>query len=137
MVQKETVSENNRIVANPLLRNLIFLAGWFFVFLAFIGILLPLVPTTPFLLLAAACFYRSSGKFYKWIMQNKLFGHYLQDYKAGRGIPPHVKVTALLFTWTSTLVSAFFFLPWLWLRILVIGISIAITVHLAMVKTRR
>jgi len=124
------------VLSNPLLRRILFTCGWFFTVLAFLGAILPLVPTTPFLLVAAACFYRSSGKFYHWIMYNKMFGHYLRDYKSGKGIPLRVKIMALAFTWISTLVSVLFFIPFLWLKILVIALSAAVTVHLALVRTR-
>lgn len=128
---------NVPLVKNPLLRSLLFVSGWIFTLLALLGAILPLVPTTPFLLAAAACFYRSSGRFYGWIMHNKYFGHYLQNYKEGKGIPLKVKVVALAFTWVSTLVSAIFFIPWLWLKILVLSISAGITIHLALVKTAK
>lgn len=125
------------LVENLFLRRTLFICGWIFTGLAFLGAVLPLVPTTPFLLVAAACFYRSSGRFYHWIMYNRLFGHYLRDYRSGRGIPLHVKILALSFTWVSTLVSVIFFIPYLWLEILVIAISAAVTVHLVLIKTRR
>ncbi len=126
-----------RIVKNPLLRLLFLIMGFLFMILAFFGAILPVLPTTPFLLGSAFFFYRSSSRFYRWIMYNRFFGHYLRDYKAGRGIPLRVKLMALGFTWTSTLVSVIFFIPFLWLSILVISINVAITIHLAMVGTRK
>jgi uncharacterized membrane protein YbaN (DUF454 family) len=119
------------------LRLALLIAGWFFTVLAFIGFVLPLVPTTPFLLAAAACFYRSSDRFYHWIMDNRYFGHYLREYQSGRGIPMRVKVITLAFTWTSTLVSALFIAPWLWLKILLIAISLAVTIHLIRIRTHK
>jgi uncharacterized membrane protein YbaN (DUF454 family) len=130
-------NEKHAGISNPVLRIIVLACGWFFVFLAMLGALLPLIPTTPFLLIAAACFYRSSGKFYRWIMNNRYFGHYLQDYKAGMGIPLRIKITTLSFTWLSTILSSIFFIPWLWLKILVVLISAAVTVHLLMIKTRK
>jgi uncharacterized membrane protein YbaN (DUF454 family) len=135
-MDKTEKKSNPSIIKNPVIRIVVLIFGWFFVFLALLGAILPLIPTTPFLLAAAACFYRSSDKFYHWIMTNKLFGHYLQDYKAGHGIPLRVKIMALSFSWLSTIVSILFFIPWLWLKILVFVISSAITVHLLMIKTR-
>lgn len=128
---------NPPLVRNRFIRSLLLVAGWIFTFLAFLGAILPLVPTTPFLVVAAASFYRSSPRFYNMIMNNRWFGHYLQDYKNGRGIPLMVKVTALSFMWLSTLVSVLFFIPFLWLKILVIGFSTAVTVHLYFIKTKR
>lgn len=138
MDQEQTAEKMNnpKMIKNPVVRSVVFVFGWVFVFLAMLGAILPLIPTTPFLLAAAASFYRSSDRFYHWIMTNKLFGHYLQDYKAGRGIPLHVKIMALSFSWLSTIVSIVFFIPWLWLKILVFALTSAITIHLLMIKTR-
>jgi uncharacterized membrane protein YbaN (DUF454 family) len=134
---EETKKKNNPpMIKNPVIRTVVLAFGWVFVFLALLGAILPLIPTTPFLVAAAAAFYRSSDKFYHWIMTNRLFGHYLQDYKAGRGIPLRVKITALSFSWLSTIISIIFFIPWLWLKILVFAITSAITVHVLMMKTR-
>lgn len=111
--------------------------GFLFTFLAFLGALLPLLPTTPFLIVAAACFFRSSARFYNWIMFNRIFGHYLQDYQSGRGVAMHVKIMALSFMWISTLVSIFVFIPWLWLEILLLFIAIAVTIHVLMIRTKK
>jgi uncharacterized membrane protein YbaN (DUF454 family) len=134
--EKTEKRNNPSIIKNPVIRTVVLIFGWFFVLLALLGAILPLIPTTPFLVAAAAAFYRSSDKFYHWIMTNRLFGHYLQDYKAGRGIPVRVKITALSFSWLSTIISIIFFIPWLWLKILVFAITSAITVHVLMMKTR-
>ena len=125
------------IVKNQFVRILLLMAGWLFVSLAIIGAVLPLVPTTPFLLIAAACFYRSSSRFYQWLMNNKLFGQYIRDYKEKKGVPLNVKLVTLIFLWASILVSAFILVPILWLQILLIAIAVAVTVHIALIKTKR
>ena len=130
-------SADAQVTRNLLLRRILFAGGLLFSALAFIGAVLPLVPTTPFLLAAAACFARSSTRFYNLIMYNRFFGHYLRDYNAGRGVPVRVKVTALAFTWGSTLVSVIFFIPYLWLDIVVLLIPVIITLHLLFLKTKR
>jgi hypothetical protein len=124
-------------VKNKFIRILLLGCGFLFTFLAILGALLPLLPTTPFLIVAAACFYRSSGKFYKMIMYNRYFGHYLRDYKSGKGIPLRVKIAALIFLWISTLVSVFLFIPYLWLEIVVIAVNIAVTVHLYLIPPHK
>lgn len=70
--------------------------GWFFVGLAFLGALLPLLPTTPFLLLASAMFLKSSPRLNRWLLGTRLFGPFLRDWQRHRGVRRHVKVTALL-----------------------------------------
>jgi uncharacterized membrane protein YbaN (DUF454 family) len=70
-------------------------AGFACVGVGVVGIILPGLPTTPFMLLAAACFYRSSQRFYDWLIHNPRFGHYLRDYREGKGIPRRVKWLAI------------------------------------------
>ena len=80
---------------NPLLRFLWVGLGCLFVGLGAIGAVVPGMPTTVFLVLAAACFIRSSQKLYDWLISNKTFGPYLKDYREGKGIPRRAKVLAL------------------------------------------
>ncbi len=69
--------------------------GSFFVALAAVGVALPGIPTTPFLILAAACYIRSSQKLYDRLISNKTFGPYLKDYREGKGIPKKAKILAV------------------------------------------
>ena len=82
--------------SNPFVRVLWILAGTIFVVLGGLGVLLPGLPTTPFLILAAACYIRSSQKLYDWLIANKTFGPYLKDYREGKGIPRRAKKIALV-----------------------------------------
>jgi uncharacterized protein len=81
------------------------LLGHACVVLGTLGIFLPLLPTTPFILLAAACYVRSSERHYQWIMENRIFGKILRDYQQKRGITFWTKVIALALLWTSLLFS--------------------------------
>jgi uncharacterized membrane protein YbaN (DUF454 family) len=83
------------------LKLLLQLAGWLAVALGVLGIFLPLLPTTPFLLLASWCFARSSVRLHNWLRTNPLFGTYLRDWEDGRGLPLRGKVVILLLMWTS------------------------------------
>ena len=80
---------------NPLLRFRWVGLGCLFVGLGGIGAVVPGMPTTVFLVLAAACFIRSSQRLYDWLISNKTFGPYLKDYREGKGIPRRAKVLAL------------------------------------------
>ena len=81
---------------NFLLKWLWVFLGCLFVGLGAIGAVIPGMPTTVFLVLAAACFIRSSQKLYDWLIANKTFGPYLKDYREGKGIPLKAKIVALI-----------------------------------------
>ena len=77
-------------------RGLLLAAGLVFLLLAAIGLALPLVPTTPFLLLAAACFARSSERLHRWLLASPAFGPILRDWEQRGAVRLHVKVVATL-----------------------------------------
>jgi uncharacterized membrane protein YbaN (DUF454 family) len=91
-----------------IVRALLFFAGSLALVLGFIGIFVPLLPTTPFLLLAAACYMRSSERMHKWLLNNRLFGEYIKNYQEGRGIPLKTKIFTVSLLWISILCSMFF-----------------------------
>ena len=73
--------------------------GTLFLIIGLIGIIIPILPTTPFLLLAAACYFKSSKKFYNWMMNNKIFGNYIKNYLENKGIPIKVKLISVIILW--------------------------------------
>ncbi|HIE49647.1 MAG TPA: DUF454 domain-containing protein [Gammaproteobacteria bacterium] len=81
--------------SNPIIRILWVVLGSFFVVIGGIGVVVPGLPTTLFLILAAACYIRSSQRLYDWLINNKTFGPYLRDYREGKGIPKKAKVLAV------------------------------------------
>ena len=77
-----------------IIRILLIILGSIFVAIGAIGILVPGLPTTPFMILAAACYIRSSNKLYNWLIKNKLFGKHIKNIREGKGIPIRVKIFA-------------------------------------------
>lgn len=80
-------------------------AGALAVLLGILGLFLPLLPTTPFLLLASWCFARGSERLHRWLLSHRVFGEYLRNFEAGRGIPLKAKIVATLMLWTSLLLA--------------------------------
>jgi len=115
-------------------RWLLVAAGFLFVGLGVVGIVVPLLPTTPFLLLAAACFARSSERFYRWLLGNRLFGAYVRDYREGRGVPARVKIFSVALLWGVILLSATFAVSNLVVRVVLIAVAAAVTVHIVLIK---
>ncbi len=111
------------------------LAGNFFVALGVLGIFLPLLPTTPFLLLAAACYFRSSERFYCWLMNNKWMGNYIKNYREKNKLPLKIKVLSLSFLWLTIGYSVFFIVNIFLLRVILILIAIGVTIHVLSIRT--
>lgn len=93
--------------------RLVFVAlGTLFVAIGIAGALLPVLPTTPFMLLAAACYARASTRFYNWLLNNRLFGPTILEWRRYRSIPWRVKWTAIVLMAVSLVISIVFFVPW-------------------------
>lgn len=105
------------------------LIGGIAVVLAIVGMFLPLLPTTPFLLLASACFARGSSRLHNWLLSNRLFGEYIRNYEQGRGIPLRGKVVALAMLWASIGYSAYSVGSTALIALLV-SIAIGVTIYL-------
>ena len=106
------------------------LIGCLAVALGVLGIFLPLLPTTPFLLLASACFARGSTRLHNWLQTNRVFGKYLRDYENGKGIPLRGKIWVLIFMWGSMSYSIWRLHDRLALQILVALIGTGVTIYL-------
>jgi uncharacterized membrane protein YbaN (DUF454 family) len=128
-------SQKPKKTLNPYLRVLMVAGGILSVALGIIGIALPIVPTTPFFLLAAYLFVRSSSKLYRWLLTHRLFGSYISNYIHNRSISKGVKIFTLLLLWTTILLSVYLTSHLHWLQILLIIIAIAVSVHILSLRT--
>ena len=116
-------------------RILLIILGWIFVALGFIGIFVPLMPATIFLILAAACFARSSEKFYNWLIYHPRFGSFIRNYREHRGMPRKAKVIAVTMVILTIGSSALFFTQSIYVRSLLLVIAIGIVTYLLSLKT--
>ncbi|MHC1778544.1 MAG: YbaN family protein [Lentimicrobium sp.] len=133
-IYKPTVNKPPR---NPFVRSLLLVSGFIAVILGFTGIFVPLLPTTPFLLLASWCFVRSSERMNQRLMHNRYLGPYISNYKSGHGITRRNKVYSLAFLWITLSISFIFGPPYWWLRLGLIFIGTVVTVHILRFKTLR
>lgn len=88
-----------------------FILGFTVMCIGLVGIVVPGLPTTPLMILAAACFAKSSQKFYDWIINNKMFGHHVKNYREGKGIPKKSKPIILGTMWTFVLFAVLIAIP--------------------------
>lgn len=128
--------DGNRRPSN--LKKLIFiLAGTISLGLGALGIFFPILPTTPFLLLSAACYYKGSERMHRWLLNNKLFGSYIRNYKEGKGISLTGKIFTLLLLWITIGYSAFFILNNYIIQIVLLSVAMVVTVHIITLPTFR
>ena len=113
---------------------LIFL-GTVSVALGVLGMFLPILPTTPFLLLAAICYSRSSERFYHWLMTNRWCGAYIRNYREGGGLSLKQKVFTLVFLWLTIGVTMRAAASQWWVRLILLGIAVGVTIHLIKINT--
>lgn len=103
--------------------------------LGILGIFLPILPTTPLLLLAAALFLRSSKRLYDWLMNHPKLGPYITNFMVNKAIPLRVKIISVSMVWITLLYCAIFVTDILALRIFFILLATAISAHILHYKT--
>jgi uncharacterized membrane protein YbaN (DUF454 family) len=111
-------------------------AGTLFLILGIIGIFLPLLPTTPFVLLAAACYARGSRRFYDWLLANRTFGPMILEWRRHRSIPYRTKITSILLMSATLGVSIVFFVESLQLKALLTLMGLALAIWMYRIPSR-
>ena len=122
---------------NTILRSLFIIAGTLSLIFGVVGIILPLLPTTPFLLLAAACYARGSNKFYNWLLENKLFGEYIKKYRKGEGIPVKIIIVSIILLWATITYSIIIITHLTIIRVILLGIALSITAYIISLKNNQ
>lgn len=121
----------------PLIKIILIAVGTLSVALGVLGMFLPVMPTTPFLLLAAICYERSSERFHRWLLNNRWFGEYIRNYRAGRGMLLRQKIYALTLLWLTIGLSSVFFVRLWWVHAFLGVTALCVTIHLVRIPTYR
>lgn len=103
--------------------------------LGILGIFLPVLPTTPFLLLAAALYVRSSERLYNWLMQHRHLGPYIKNFWENKAIPLRVKIVSVGLVWVTLLYCAVFVAKEWWMSLVFVIIATAVSIHILHYKT--
>jgi hypothetical protein len=120
---------------SKLLNGLLVVFGTVFVVLGVVGVLLPIVPTTPFLLLAAFCYAHSSERFYLWLLTNRFFGNYIRDWREKKGFTVRVKIW-IISVMASTMGASTYFVPITLVRVLLIVTGIGVAIYIWRLPTK-
>ncbi|MCL6495877.1 MAG: YbaN family protein [Ignavibacterium sp.] len=132
--------EENTKVKNlelpKLYRYFYLISGILLVAIGVIGIFLPVLPTTIFLILASACFVKSSPKANEWLRNHKVLGMYIKNYQVKTGLSIRAKVFNIIFLWTMILLSAFLLTDKFYIKLILLAIAVGVTIHLLMIKTK-
>jgi uncharacterized membrane protein YbaN (DUF454 family) len=116
------------------MKYLYIIFGTLSLILGIIGIFLPVLPTTPLLLLTAFCYYRGSERMYDWLMSHPHLGPYIKNFREHKTIPRRVKAYILILIWISLLFCTYILDP-IWLKISMITIAIGVTCHILTYKS--
>ena len=93
------------------MKTLYIVIGTISLALGILGIFLPLLPTTPFLLLTAALYFKGSSRLYNWLLNHRYFGPYIRNYRENKAIPLRAKIVSLVLMWGTMLYCIFFLIP--------------------------
>ncbi len=116
-------------------KTFLIMAGLFFVGLGTLGVFLPLLPTTPFLLVAAACFLRSSRRLYCWLINHRVFGAYIRNYLKYRAVSPKAKTISILLIWITISYSALCVIENIPLRVFLFVLALVMSIRILLFKT--
>lgn len=116
-------------------RTVILVIGFICLALGILGIVVPLLPTTPFLLLAAACFLRASNQLYQWLINHKLFGLYIRNYREHKAIPLKIQISSIALLWITMVISMVYVVDSLAVQVILALIGLGVTIHILYYRT--
>ena len=129
------LNKNKQSISKPI-QILLITLGTFFVGVGIAGIFIPVLPATPFLLISAALYAKSSARFYNWLINNRIFGKFIKDYREGKGIPLRLKIATITLLWITIGCSAVFAVDIFWVRVILVVIAIGVTIHIISIKPK-
>lgn len=129
--------ERDATTSSKLKKGFHIVAGTIFLGLGAIGIFIPILPTTPFLLLSAACYYKGSERLHRWMLNNRWFGSYIKNYKEGKGISLRNKAFIIALLWSTIIYSTIFVVNILIIQMALLIIAFAVSLHILMIPTMR
>ncbi len=118
------------------MKILCLILGFLSLLLGVIGIFLPLLPTTPFLLLAAALLLRASPKYYHWLLKQPMIGAHIRSFREEKILPLHAKISTIILLWLTIGCTVWFTVEALWLKLLLFAIALGVTVHVLSFKSK-
>lgn len=119
-------------------KTLLALLGGLSLALGIIGIFVPLLPTTPFLLLTAALWIRSSPRLYAWLLSHRRLGPYIRQFRENRAIPLRAKVVSLTLLWATLLYCILAVVDdWWWAQLGLFAVAVGVTWHILSFATLR
>ena len=119
------------------MKYLLIILGSISLALGVIGIFLPVLPTTPFLLLSATLYVRSSEKLYQWLINQKYLGTYIRNFREHHAIPLRAKILSISMIWITLIYCAIAISNIIWIKLIFIALAIAVTIHILSYKTLR
>ncbi len=122
--------------ASPAVRVLLLIAGSLCLLLGLIGVFTPVLPTTPFVLAAAACYARASPRFHGWLLANRVFGPIIAEWERHRSIPRRVKAMAIAMMATTLGISVVFFVEPAWLKGLLVAFGVLLGFWMSRIPSR-
>ncbi len=134
-METETVDVKARPARVLLIRWILIVVGTLSLALAGLDVLLPGLPTTPFVLLAAACYIRSLERLYRWLLSNRLFRPIIQTWQRERGLTLNTKLVSFALVWLLLGSAALFLVESLFMRGLLIGLAVGKTIVLIRIRT--
>jgi len=110
----------------------IIILGFVALTLGLVGIIVPLLPTTPLVLLAAVCFSKTNKSLDAWLRQSRIFGPIIDNYRTGCGIGIRHKIWTIVFLWTG-LITTMILTRTVWIYVILVIVGICVTAHVLMI----